>query len=127
MFGMMLVSLTPRQEISAIFLTLFATLWNLFAGFFLPRTLIPIWWRWFYWVSPVSWTMYGLLTSQIGDKNNLVEIPEVGNLPLNLILKEMLGYEYHFLSIVAVAHTAWVLLFSFVFAFGIKFLNFQQR
>uniref|UniRef100_A0A803MQJ2 ABC transporter domain-containing protein n=1 Tax=Chenopodium quinoa TaxID=63459 RepID=A0A803MQJ2_CHEQI len=127
MFGMMLVSLTPRQEISAIFLTLFATLWNLFAGFFLPRTLIPIWWRWFYWASPVSWTMYGLLTSQIGDKNNLVEILEVGNVPLNLLLKEMLGYEYHFLPFVAVAHIAWVLLFSFVFAFGIKFLNFQQR
>lgn len=35
--GMMLVSLTPRHEIASVFMTLFATFWNLFAGFFLPR------------------------------------------------------------------------------------------
>ena len=41
---------------------------------------IPIWWRWYYWASLVAWTLYGLVTSQVGDKNASLEIPKVGNL-----------------------------------------------
>ena len=40
---------------------------------------IPIWWRWYYWASPVAWTLYGLITSQVGDKNASLEIPQAGN------------------------------------------------
>ncbi|XP_056693218.1 ABC transporter G family member 39-like isoform X1 [Spinacia oleracea] len=126
-YGMMLVSLTPRPEISAILMTFFVTLWNLFAGFLLPRPQIPIWWRWYYWASPVAWTMYGLVTSQIGDKNTPIEVPGGGSVPLKIYLKEILGYDYDFLPYVAIAHLAWVLLFFFVFAYGIKVLNFQKR
>ncbi|KMT06317.1 hypothetical protein BVRB_7g160000 [Beta vulgaris subsp. vulgaris] len=126
-YGMMLVSLTPRHEISAILMTFFVTLWNLFAGFLLPRPQIPIWWRWYYWASPVAWTMYGLVTSQIGDKDSLIEVPGAGSVPLKIYLKELLGYDYDFLPFVAVAHLAWVVLFFIVFAYSIKFLNFQKR
>ncbi|KMT06318.1 hypothetical protein BVRB_7g160010 [Beta vulgaris subsp. vulgaris] len=125
--GMMLVSLTPRHEIASIFMTLFATFWNLFAGFFLPRPQIPIWWRWSYWTSPVAWTMYGLVTSQVGDKSSLIEIPGISSVPVKIFLKELLGYEYDFLPVVVVAHLAWVLLFFMVFAYSIKFFNFQKR
>ncbi|KAK4353408.1 hypothetical protein RND71_028926 [Anisodus tanguticus] len=85
---------------------------------------IPIWWRWYYWGSPVAWTIYGLLTSQVGDRKDNVEVPGVGEIPLKLYLKEYLGFEYDFLGVVAVA---WAVLFFFVFAYGIKFLNFQRR
>ena len=88
---------------------------------------IPIWWRWYYWASPVAWTLYGLITSQVGDKNASLEIPEAGNMPLKEYLKVSLGFEYDFLPVVAVAHLGFVLIFFFVFAYGIKFLNFQRR
>jgi hypothetical protein len=48
---------------------------------------IPAWWVWVYWLNPVSWTLYGLVTSQLGDlddefiKNYAGEmepIPQVG-------------------------------------------------
>lgn len=68
--------------------------------------------------------MYGLLTSQVGDKSILLEVPEVGNVPLNLFLEEILGYNYDFLPFVVIAHIAWVLLFSIVFALAIKYFNF---
>ncbi|CAO2839378.1 unnamed protein product [Amaranthus hypochondriacus] len=126
-YGMMLVSLTPRPEISAILMTFFVTLWNLFAGFLLPRPQIPIWWRWYYWASPVAWTMYGLVTSQVGDKTSLIDVPEAGSVPLKNFLKQLLGFDYDFLPYVVIAHLAWVLLFFFVFAYSIKFLNFQKR
>lgn len=126
-YGMMLVSLTPRPEISAILMTFFVTLWNLFAGFLLPKPQIPIWWRWYYWASPAAWTMYGLVTSQVGDINTLIEVPGAGSVPLKSFLKDLLGFDYDFLPFVVVAHIAWVFLFFFVFAYGIKFLNFQKK
>ncbi|XP_049354855.1 pleiotropic drug resistance protein 2-like [Solanum verrucosum] len=127
MYGMMLVALTPSYPIAFIVMSFFLSFWNLFSGFLIPRTQIPIWWRWYYWGSPVAWTIYGLVTSQVGDKDDNIEVPGVGEIPLKLFLKEYLGFEYEFLGVVAVAHVAWVVLFCFVFAYGIKFLNFQRR
>ena len=89
---------------------------------------IPIWWRWYYWASPVAWTLYGLVTSQVGDKSTDLELPGLGtSIPVKTFLKDSLDFDYDFLPAVAVAHVGWVLLFFFVFAYGIKFLNFQRR
>ncbi|XP_052184623.1 pleiotropic drug resistance protein 2-like isoform X2 [Diospyros lotus] len=127
LYGMMLVALTPSYQVAAIGMSFFLNFWNLFSGFMIPRTQIPIWWRWYYWASPVAWTIYGLVTSQVGDKMNLVDIPGEGAVPVKIYLKKFLGYDYDFLGAVAVAHIGWVVLFFFVFAYGIKFLNFQRR
>ncbi|XP_021802771.1 pleiotropic drug resistance protein 2-like [Prunus avium] len=127
MYGMMLVALTPGHQIAAIVMSFFLSFWNLFSGFLIPRPLIPIWWRWYYWASPVAWTIYGIFTSQVGDKKTLLEIPGSAPKPVDAFLKEFLGYDYDFLVPVVLAHVGWVLLFFFVFAYGIKFLNFQRR
>ncbi|XP_050243453.1 ABC transporter G family member 34-like [Quercus robur] len=127
LYGMMVVALTPGHQIAAICMSFFLSFWNLFSGFLLPWPQIPIWWRWYYWASPVAWTLYGLITSQVGDKNASLEIPEAGNMPLKEYLKVSLGFKYDFLPVVAVAHLGFVLLFFFAFAYGIKFLNFQRR
>ncbi|GLT76273.1 hypothetical protein SLA2020_479430 [Shorea laevis] len=126
-YGMMVVALTPSYQVATVLLSFFISFWNLFCGFLIPRTQIPIWWRWYYWASPVSWTIYGLVTSQLGNKNALLEIPGAGNVPLTAFLKQSLGFEYDFLPAVAFAHLGWCLLFVLVFAFGIKLLNFQRR
>ncbi|KAI8569222.1 hypothetical protein RHMOL_Rhmol02G0261800 [Rhododendron molle] len=127
MYGMMVAALTPDVQIAAIVMTFFLGLWSLFCGFLIPRPQIPIWWRWYYWASPMAWTLYGLVTSQIGDKDALLEVPGEGDVPLKLFLKSYLGFEYDFLPAVAVVHICWVIGFSFVFAYGIKCLNFQRR
>ncbi|KAB2607737.1 ABC transporter G family member 34-like [Pyrus ussuriensis x Pyrus communis] len=95
--------------------------------FLLCLQQIPIWWRWYYWASPVAWTLYGLVTSQVGDKNANLILPGYGTMPLKKFLKDDFGFEYDFLLAVAAAHVSWVLLFFFVFAYGIKFLNFPRR
>lgn len=128
MYGMMLVALTPNPHISAILMTFFLNFWNLFAGFLIPRQQIPIWWRWYYWASPVAWTLYGLMTSQLGDNKSVVVIPgATRNLSVKDFLQNYFGYDYDFLPIVVAAHIGWVLLFIIVFAYGIKYLNFQKR
>ncbi|KAL2509221.1 ABC transporter G family member 39 [Forsythia ovata] len=127
LYGMMLVVLTPGLQIAAIVMSFFLSFWNLFSGFLIPRTQIPIWWRWYYWCSPVAWTIYGLVTSQVGDKSSLLEVPGAGNMTVKAYLKESLGFKHEFLPVVGVMHLVWVLIFFFGFAFGIKFLNFQRR
>uniref|UniRef100_A0A2N9EHN3 ABC transporter domain-containing protein n=1 Tax=Fagus sylvatica TaxID=28930 RepID=A0A2N9EHN3_FAGSY len=127
LYGMMVVALTPSHQIAAIVMNFFLTFWNLFAGFFVPRPQIPIWWRWYYWASPMSWTLYGLVTSQVGDKTTPIEVPGQGYVTVKYYLKSHLGFDYDFLGAVAAAHIGFVLIFFFVFAYGIKFLNFQRR
>ncbi|CAN1270070.1 ABC transporter G family member 39 [Linum perenne] len=127
LYGMMVVALTPGHQIAAICMSFFLSFWNLFAGFIIPRIDIPIWWRWYYWCSPVAWTLYGIVTSQVGDKDNLVEIPGAPSMRIKEFLQKGMGFEHSFLPAVAVAHLVIVCLFFFVFAFGIKYLNFQRR
>ncbi|KAK9062893.1 hypothetical protein SSX86_020083 [Deinandra increscens subsp. villosa] len=127
MFGMMTMSLTPSPQISAVLIYFFLCLWNLFSGFIIPRPRIPIWSRWCYWATPVSWTVYGLLTSQVGEQNLSFEVPGAGNMTVKGFIKEEFGFEYDFLPAVAAAHIGWILLFFVIFVCGIKYLNYQQR
>ncbi|MED6148026.1 ABC transporter G member 39 [Stylosanthes scabra] len=127
LYGMMIVALTPGHQVAAICMSFFLSFWNLFSGFLIPRTQIPVWWRWYYWANPVAWTLYGLITSQLGNSDAELEIPGSGTMLLKQLLKDNLGFDYDFLPVVAVVHIGWGLLFLFVFAYGIKFFNFQKR
>ncbi|KAJ0028865.1 hypothetical protein Pint_35967 [Pistacia integerrima] len=127
LYGMMVVALTPGHQIAAIFMSFFLSLWNLFSGFLIPRAQLPVWSMWYYWLSPVAWTIYGLVTSQLGDNDETVVVPGRNSTTVKQYIKDNLGYDYDFLPVVAIVHMAWVLVFFFVFAYGIKFLNFQRR
>ncbi|XP_027349245.1 ABC transporter G family member 39-like [Abrus precatorius] len=127
MYGMMIVALTPSYQIACICISFFLCIWNLFSGFFIPRMQIPVWWRWYYWATPNAWTIYGLVTSQLGDEIAQIDVAGAKSMGLKEFLKENLGYEYDFLPVVAVVHVGWVIIFLFVFAYAIKFLNFQKR
>ena len=76
----------------------------------------------------MSWTIHGLVASQLGDKATNMEIPGFdASIPVKNYIKIELNFDYDFLPVVAVVNIGWVLLFLFVFAYGIKFLNFQKR
>lgn len=65
------------------------------------------------------WTINGLVTSQLSDKKDLVQIPGSGSIPVNVYLEEFFGYKYDFLGAIAAAHIGWVLLIFIVFTYGI--------
>ncbi|KAG5152500.1 hypothetical protein JHK84_028972 [Glycine max] len=127
LYGMMTAALTPNPQIAAIVMAFFLVFWNIFSGFIIPKSQIPIWWRWFYWVCPTAWSLYGLVTSQVGDKDTPILVPGTESMTVKAFLEEEFGYEYGFLGVVAVAHIAFVALFLFVFAYSIKVFNFQKR
>ncbi|KAK3433876.1 hypothetical protein EUGRSUZ_D01157 [Eucalyptus grandis] len=69
MSGMMIAALTSGHQIVAIVMSFFLSFWNSFSGFLIPRP-----------ASPVAWTLYSLVTSQVGDKNGNLEIPGAGDM-----------------------------------------------
>uniref|UniRef100_M8ALM4 Pleiotropic drug resistance protein 5 n=1 Tax=Aegilops tauschii TaxID=37682 RepID=M8ALM4_AEGTA len=127
LFGMMLVSLTPSAMLASILVSFVLPLWNLFAGFLVVRTAIPIWWRWYYWANPVSWTIYGVVASQFGDHGGSLLVPGGSPMVVKQFLEDNLGVRHDFLGYVVLAHFAYIIAIFFVFGYSIKFLNFQKR
>ncbi|CAE5957541.1 unnamed protein product [Arabidopsis arenosa] len=127
-YGMMTVSLTPNQQVASIFASAFYGIFNLFSGFFIPRPKIPKWWVWYYWICPVAWTIYGLITSQYGDVETPIAL--LGGAPgltVKQYIKDQYGFESDFMGPVAGVLVGFTVFFAFIFAFCIKTLNFQTR
>lgn len=127
-YGMMNVSVTPNIHFAAIISSAIFSFWNLFSGFMIPRVRIPVWWRWYYWANPISWSLYGLIASQLGNVNDPLKNPDPnGPQTVKLYIQETIGFDYDFLGVVTGMHVGITLLFLFVFAYCIKTLNFQKR
>ncbi|CAM6129919.1 unnamed protein product [Calypogeia fissa] len=63
-WGMMTVSLTPTPQLATILGGCFYNIWSFFSGFFIPHPKFPVWWKWAYWLDPISYNIYGTLVSQ---------------------------------------------------------------
>ncbi|CAI0420340.1 unnamed protein product, partial [Linum tenue] len=122
-YGMMAVSFTPNQHIGYIVSTAFYGLWNIFAGFIIPRPRAPIWWRWYYYACPVSWTLYGFVASQYGDVQDIL----LSGLTVEAFVKLYFGFEHDMVPIVGVVVVGFGVMFILIFATCIMMLNFQKR
>ncbi|GLT60908.1 hypothetical protein SLA2020_336480 [Shorea laevis] len=98
-YGMMTMAITPNHNIAAILSSAFYAIWNIFSGFIVPQTRIPMWWRWYYWACPVAWTLYGLVASQYGDVEDVLESGET----VKDFVRSYFGYRQDFLGVVAIA------------------------
>ncbi|KAG6580843.1 Pleiotropic drug resistance protein 3, partial [Cucurbita argyrosperma subsp. sororia] len=124
--GMLLVSITPNFQIANILSSAFYTMFNLFSGFLIPRPQIPKWWTWLYYMSPTSWTLNGLLTSQYGDiDKTLMGFQE--KTTVSAFLREYFGFHHSQLPLVGFVLILFPLIFAFLFGFCIGNLNFQRR
>ncbi|KAL9227633.1 hypothetical protein vseg_003301 [Gypsophila vaccaria] len=124
-YGMMTVAVTPNHHIANIVASAFYALWNIFSGFIIPRTRIPIWWRWYYWTSPIAWTLYGLVASQFGDLTN--KLSDQNGKNVREFLEAYYGFKHDFLGEVAVVIASFAVLFVLTFALSIKIFNYQKR
>ncbi|KAG8660145.1 hypothetical protein MANES_02G119800v8 [Manihot esculenta] len=125
-YGMMAVGLTPSQHMAAIISSAFYSLWNLLSGFLIPKPNIPAWWLWFYYLSPVAWTLRGIITSQLGDVENTIVGPGFEG-SVREFLKVNYDFESDMLGATVAVLFGFCILFFLVFAFSVKLLNFQRR
>ncbi|CAN6862446.1 unnamed protein product [Brassica oleracea] len=83
------------------------SLWNLFSGLLRAR---PVRRKKRYGGdgttahTPVAWTLYCIITSQVGDRDSIVQIAGVGDMSLKTLLKYGFGFEHDFLPVVAAVH-----------------------
>lgn len=128
-YGMMMVAITPNVILASIVSAFFSTLFNLYAGFLIPRPSIPPWWIWYYWACPLAWTVYGLIASQFGDITTQVQVvgDESQQINVKQYLDQHFGFKHSFLPVVGPMIFVWMLVFAAVFIYAIKFLNFQRR
>ncbi|KAJ0079524.1 hypothetical protein Patl1_23908 [Pistacia atlantica] len=124
--GMLLVALTPNELVASILSSVFYTLFSLFSGYLMPQPRIPKWWIWLYYLTPNSWTLNALITSQYGDINK--EINVFGETTsLSSFIKDYFGFHHDRLAIIGVVLLAFPLLFASLFAYLIGRLNFLRR
>ncbi|CAM6100115.1 unnamed protein product [Calypogeia fissa] len=127
-YGMMAVGLTPSQQMAAVVSSAFYSIWNLFAGFLIPRPRIAGWWIWYYYLSPVAWTLHGLIVSQLGDVQTQINASGYSSPPtVEQWLRDYFGFHHDWLGYIALVLIGFVILFWLVFAFSIKYFNFQKR
>ncbi|KAH6835919.1 pleiotropic drug resistance 2 [Perilla frutescens var. hirtella] len=113
---MLLIAITPSLPVAATLLSAFNTMFNLFAGFLIPRPQIPKWWIWFYYVVPTSWSLNGILTSQYGDIEK--EISVFGETQrISEFLKEYFGFQHNMLPLMTLVLTCYPILFASIFAY----------
>ncbi|KAH7655217.1 Taurine-transporting ATPase protein, partial [Dioscorea alata] len=124
--GMLAVSLSPNIQAASIVCSFFFQNLNLFSGFIIPGPHIPKWWIWFYYMSPLSWALNGLFTSQYGDIQE--EIQVFGETKtVTLFLQDYFGFHHDHLGLVALLLLVFPLILASLFAFCIEKLNFQRR
>ncbi|KAL8462869.1 hypothetical protein ACS0TY_033755 [Phlomoides rotata] len=122
-YGMMVVAVTPNHNIAAIISSSFFALWYLFSGFIIPKSRIPVWWRWYYYICPISWTLYGLVASQFGDIKAELETKET----VEEFVRKYFEFRHDYVGYVAIVIIGISVLFGFIFAFSIRTFNFQKR
>ncbi|TVU11154.1 hypothetical protein EJB05_44721 [Eragrostis curvula] len=127
LYGVMVVSLTPNQEIAAALSFFIFVIWNIFSGFIIPRKMIPAWWRWMYWADPAAWTVYGLMLSQLGDRMELIQVPGQPDQPVSEFLREYLGLQDKYFALVTALHIGLITVFGVVFCISIKYVKFHRR
>ena len=40
--------------------------WTLFV-----QAMVP-WWKWYYYINPIAWTLYAIIVTQLGDDTHVV-------------------------------------------------------
>ncbi|KAK4604283.1 hypothetical protein RGQ29_012685 [Quercus rubra] len=122
-YGMMVIGISPNLQVSFVISGALYTTWNLFTGFVIPQKRIAIWWRWFAWISPVSWGFNGLATSLYGDVKNKLDSGET----VAEFIKDYFGFRHDLLWVVCLALIGSCVFFVPLFVASLKILNFQKR
>lgn len=126
-FGLFLVSATPMPELAQLLSGALNFLFNIFNGFTITYSAIPIYWKWANRLVPQTWVIMGLGASQLGD----VDTPLVGPglLPETTVasyLHAVYDYSYDFRWWALLIEVAYVLGFT-ILAVGFMHKSFLKR
>lgn len=118
----------PELALASVLTSFFFGFWNLMCGFLIPASSIPGWWIWCYYINPVSWTLYGLIVSQLGDLNDTYIVDFSGQtVTVPQFLDDQFMYKYSMLWPTVGILLAFIVTFVLASFGGLKILNYQRR
>lgn len=81
-----------------------------------------------YYLNPVTWTLYGLVASNVGDVKGIITLSD-GRPPTSVqqFLLEQFDYRHDFLGWVVFILIGWIIVFWALGAYAFKKFNFQKR
>lgn len=80
-----------------------------------------------YYLNPVTWTLYGLVASNVGDVTTDIMLNDQSRLPVDQFLLEQFNYRHSFLGWVVLILVGWIIVFWVIGAYAFKRFNFQKR
>lgn len=88
---------------------------------------MPAWWSWYYYLNPVSWTLYGLIESQLGDVTSMLTTYNGQTLMVKEFVTQFLGFTWGFRIWSALILLGFIITFRAIAAGALTFLNYQRR
>uniref|UniRef100_A0A383WGZ5 ABC transporter domain-containing protein n=1 Tax=Tetradesmus obliquus TaxID=3088 RepID=A0A383WGZ5_TETOB len=126
-YGMMSVAISANIQLASIMSSSVYSLWFLMAGFFIPYAAMPPWWSWYYWLNPLSYMLYGIITSQLGDVTSTITVAPGETSTVQELLRTMLGFQASFVGWCALIMAGFILAFVAAIIGALRFFNFQRR
>lgn len=106
----------------------FYSLWNLFSGFLITRPQMPPWLSWYYYLNPVSWSLAGLISTQLGDVDDeLLRTPDSRLVPVSRYIADTFAFDNSYRYWAVVILLGFVTAFAAVLLASLRFLNWQKR
>ncbi|KAK9916362.1 hypothetical protein WJX75_001804 [Coccomyxa subellipsoidea] len=126
-YGVMAVYITPDLAFGSVISGFFYSFWNLFAGFLIGVNQMVPWWKWYWYVNPISWTLYGIIVTQLGDDNTVVSIPGGGTTTISGYLETTFSYQHSWIGNVVGILIGFMVFFGALAILSLKYINYQRR
>jgi len=128
--GQFLVYATPSPVLAQLLATTMTQLFVLFCGFLSPYPTMPEGWKWMNRIVPTTWTMYGLMTSQVGD-SDVPMAPGSSTDPdiqtVSEYVEWLFGYENSFIWWCPLILFGYCVFLRVAIAVVLKHVNFLKR
>ncbi|KAG2451837.1 hypothetical protein HYH02_003613 [Chlamydomonas schloesseri] len=127
-FGVAAMSILPAVPLATAGASFGLLLWNLYCGFLVYKKDIHPWWIGAYYVNPATYTIYGVVATQLGDLyDTYIQVGPGVVMSIPQFIDETFNYQYSFRGWLVLILFGFVLGFRMIACLGLSFLNFQKR
>lgn len=93
----------------------------------IPSQSVGWYWRWVFYINPISWTLYGLMSSQMGDLDAPVQDFTGATVPISQFLEDRFGYHYSMVGPIIAIMAGFAIFFRGISVYALTRMNFQNR
>jgi len=126
-YGIVSVSLTPNLVVASIISGTTYFIFALFCGFIIQAPSIPGWWIWMYYADPVSWILYGTVTSQLGDVTTMMMRSDGTPIMVQDFILSNFGFHHDLLGLCVAVLACMTLLCWGLTMWSLSKINWERR